>query len=852
MRVRGLLLSALLVVTTLGTAPIGASAAPGPGRDDGLRLSGPVGGKAAIRALGKELPRVAQLNRMSPTRLTAILAGDHTARVDSTGRLSHLEDVAPAPDEPPAVAAAALPLDQTFALHSRPGADRVIFLDFDGTLVSGTGWNDQYALTAREYAGWSLDTSAAFSAEELAQVQQIWQRVAEDFAALDVDVTTADPGSGELTRTTSSDGQFGMHVALTDDPEAPQKICGSRCSGIAYVDVFDQLAGPTSYQPALVFGDLSYDDPQVMADAISHEVGHTLGLAHDGVVGGPSYYAGQGVWQPIMGSGWAPLSQFDQGEYSGADNRQDDYAVMTSNGVALRTDDHPDTADLGTIVPASGQVAGTITTRDDVDWFTFEQACIGQLAVVAAVVDSGPNLDIRMRVLSGTGAVLADVDPPAVQQPDDTLVGLDAQFTGDAGPGSYRIGIEGVGQGDPRADGYSDYGTRGSYTVDVTSTCAARTASTTPGTPTGVQVAPAADGRSATVTWSPPTSDGGSPVTRYDVTSDLPSSATLAATTRSHRVAGLAPGQSYTFAVTASNATGSSLPVAVTATMPGPAGSPEQLTAESVTPASVTVSWQPPADDGGVAIDRYRITSGTSVQEVPATSDSATIRGLAPDTVHTVEVSAGNAAGWGPVASVDVRTLTATPGPVSGLALSRRSATTLTVVWKAPSHSGASALTRYEVRRDGRSWTRVSLSSPSYTFSRLLGSTGHTVSVRAVNADGAGAVLSRRFTTSRPTRPTAPRIRWARSGASGGLSTATAAWAAPLSNGGARITSYRVTALRLSARGTVAARVTRTATPAQRRLVMRLPRGSYRFQVAALNKVGISAGSARSNRVVAR
>jgi cation transport regulator ChaC len=33
-----------------------------------------------------------------------------------------------------------------------------------------------------------------------------------------------------------------------------------------------------------------------VADATSHEAGHTLGLSHDGVTGGSAYYSGQGNW----------------------------------------------------------------------------------------------------------------------------------------------------------------------------------------------------------------------------------------------------------------------------------------------------------------------------------------------------------------------------------------------------------------------------------------------------------------------------------------------------------------------------------------------------------------------------
>src|SRR3712207_8665689 len=48
-----------------------------------------------------------------------------------------------------------------FALHSKPGSQRVIFLDFDGSLVSGTGWNVSDGVTAGVHPAWTLDGDAA-------------------------------------------------------------------------------------------------------------------------------------------------------------------------------------------------------------------------------------------------------------------------------------------------------------------------------------------------------------------------------------------------------------------------------------------------------------------------------------------------------------------------------------------------------------------------------------------------------------------------------------------------------------------------------------------------------------------
>ena len=112
------------------------------------------------------------------------------------------------------------------------------------------------------------------------------------------------------------------------------------CGGIAYVGVLDLPTGHQTYQPALVFG----TDGKNIGEIVSHEVGHTLGLSHDGMTGGAAYYAGQGSWAPIMGVGYSrPITQWSKGEYAAANNSEDDLVVMQSHGASLRADDYPDT-----------------------------------------------------------------------------------------------------------------------------------------------------------------------------------------------------------------------------------------------------------------------------------------------------------------------------------------------------------------------------------------------------------------------------------------------------------------------------------------------------------------------------
>lgn len=125
--------------------------------------------------------------------------------------------------------AALYPLGDTFALHSLPSATKTIYLDFNGETVTGTIWNDQTAGDPFTLAAYSFEgTSATFSNNELERIQNIWARVAEDFAPFDVNVTTAEPPIDDLLNTGGDDDRWGVRVIIgeTFAPEAAHPGCG--------------------------------------------------------------------------------------------------------------------------------------------------------------------------------------------------------------------------------------------------------------------------------------------------------------------------------------------------------------------------------------------------------------------------------------------------------------------------------------------------------------------------------------------------------------------------------------------------------------------------------------------------
>ena len=237
----------------------------------------------------------------------------------------------------PPTAPGAFPYPETFQLHSKPGSNRTIFLDFDGHTVAGTAWtiDDTGPYQAPAY---DSNGSPGFSNGELDEIQAIWQQVSEDYAPFDIDVTTQDPGTAAITRSSSTDEAYGTRVLVTNSDPG---VCPSGpCGGVAFLGVIDQIGSEHDrLQPAWVFRS-SLISTKNIGEAISHEAGHNLGLNHDGQLesagctslpNGCEYYPGHGPWAPIMGVGYSrPVTQWSKGEYAFASQLEDDFAVMAS------------------------------------------------------------------------------------------------------------------------------------------------------------------------------------------------------------------------------------------------------------------------------------------------------------------------------------------------------------------------------------------------------------------------------------------------------------------------------------------------------------------------------------------
>lgn len=175
-----------------------------------------------------------------------------------------------------------------------------------------------------------------------------------------------------------------------------------------------------------------------------------------------------------------------------------------------------------------------------------------------------------------------------------------------------------------------------------------------PSAPSAPQTVTATPGNGqATVTWSPPATNGGSPLTSYTVTGTPGGNATVSGGTTSTTIMGLTNGTAYSFTVHATNSIGSSVESTpsnvVTPSLPLPSAplNPQATAGD----AQATVTWQAPTSNGGSAIQNYTVTvspSGQTVTTANGTTLSATITSLSNGSAYTFTVHATTIAGNGP------------------------------------------------------------------------------------------------------------------------------------------------------------------------------------------------------------
>ena len=397
--------------------------------------------------------------------------------------------IAPEPSqtsELPPIANAAVLVSSPPAYHSRLGATRRIYLDFNGGTVSGTAWNTTSGVASYNVKVWSQDADRTnFNDAEQAWMKSVWQRVAEDYAPFDVDVTT-DVAYDPDNYTGNKDLVGWLLICETTDNNGVA-LPHNGSGGVAYVNVFGTSTYSPNYQPAWVSSTNGGGSEAIISEAASHEMGHNMGLSHDGT-STLGYYGGHGSgdtsWGPIMGTGYnRNVSQWSKGEYYDANNLQDDLAVIAGK-VGYRSDDHGNTPGAATPLfvaggtsivsttpendPANATTAnkGVIERNTDVDVFSFVTGA-GTVTLNANPWKQpsgtfGGNLDVLLELYNEAGTLVTSNNAA-----DRTY----ATITTTLAQGLYYLHVRNTGTGTPTVSppsGYTSYGSVGEYFISGT------------------------------------------------------------------------------------------------------------------------------------------------------------------------------------------------------------------------------------------------------------------------------------------------------------------------------------------------------------------------------------------------
>ena len=381
----------------------------------------------------------------------------------------------------------------------------------------------------------------------------------------------------------------------------------------------------------------------------------------------------------------------------------------------------------------------------------------------------------------------------------------------------------------------------GSYTFTVaavnaigesvfSTTSASAVPASAPAAPTSLAVL--SGDTSTVVSWSPPSDDGGNPITSYLVTASNGATCTAIAPATSCKITGLTNGTSYTFTAQAINSIGTG---SASATSPAsvPAGLPTPPTSLSATigDGQATIAFSG-AGTNGSSITTYTVIAKPGGATSSSSASPITVLGLTNGTQYTFRVIATNGVGD---SESSTATATATPArapdaPTSVSASGgNRSAQ---VSWTPPSNNGGAAITGYTVTASpgGATCSAIAIATSCFVGGLTNGST-YSFTVVANNAAGSSVPSGGSNSVTPLGPPSAPTL----TEVVRGDAKATITFNAPSNDGGTSITQYVITAQP----GGLS--ITTGSTTAE---FTGLTNGvAYTFTVAAENGVGRGANS---------
>ena len=324
-----------------------------------------------------------------------------------------------------------------------------------------------------------------------------------------------------------------------------------------------------------------------------------------------------------------------------------------------------------------------------------------------------------------------------------------------------------------------------------------------------------------------------------------------------YRDTGLSEGTTRHYRVSAINneGTGPASNVASATTDTDLPGAPTRLTATASGTNRINLSWRAPSNVGD-GIDGYQIeisddagsTWDVHVADTRSTSTTYSHRNLeAGDTWH-YRVAAISSAGVGPTSNVaNATTNIGRPSAPLALSATADGRNRIRLAWSPPRDDGGARITGYriEVSRTGTTgWILESSNTGStrttYTHTGLDPGSRRYYRVAAINSEGTGPFSRVASAVTQATVPSAPSNLVA---TAHGRTQINLSWRTPISDGGSRITGYRI---EVSADGNTnwTTRVANTGSVATTYMHRGLsPATTRHYRVYAINSVGAGPAS---------
>jgi len=307
---------------------------------------------------------------------------------------------------------AALPLETLSQMEKAgqrpdtPAAEILLFVDFDGATVrpgfaNSTGQFSTIVNSIRTCPAPALNAD---------QKNEVIRLLKDDYSPFNVRITTNQSDFDSYSPAANKE-----LVIVTTLPS----VIGQP-TGISGVAPFTNIGTRLPFDPSFVFSAAVGNDPVAVAATVSHETGHTMGLAHQHLYNGscgvtseyhPGFGTGPIAFAPIMGEGinattgggiinwWAqscPDPTFGV--------PQNDYALLNQQ-VDVVSDDFPNSA-LGVPVLAR-TFLGRLEQAGDTDYIS-----INFKARQGSRVTSD-NIDLKVSLCNAAGTVIAVFDDPA-------------------------------------------------------------------------------------------------------------------------------------------------------------------------------------------------------------------------------------------------------------------------------------------------------------------------------------------------------------------------------------------------------------------------------------------------------